>query len=170
MPSHLVGCTGHRLRRDRRRRPGRPHDDVDKAAFTGSTEVAVMRFSETGPIKQGTSYDCVHMRISTALGGVGMGTGVALFPAHVVSWRSTCAVLVPLAAIVIYRLLAERGRRKTLEITYRFAPHDTVLVLGEGPGGPAMWIQVGGKQPGQPVSAGEQDTDITPAAETAGTR
>jgi len=92
-----------------------------------------------------------------------MGTGAALFSAHVVSWEGTCAVLVASAAILIYRLLAERGRRKTLEITYRYAPHKTVLVLGEGPGGPAMWIQVGGQQP---ASAGDQGAGITPLAGT----
>ena len=100
------------------------------------------------------------MRISTALGGAGTGAVTALFSARVPSWWGACAVLVLAAAVLAYRLLAERGRRKTLEITYRYAPCKTVLVLGEGPGGPAMWIQVG-EQPGQAASAGDQGAGIT---------
>ena len=107
------------------------------------------------------------------LGSAGTGAVTALFSARVLSWWGACAVLVLAAGVLAYRLLAERGRRKTLEVTYRYAPCKTVLVLGEGPGGPAMWIQVGGQQPGQLASAGDQGAGVTPvdggSVQTAGT-
>jgi hypothetical protein len=42
-----------------------------------------------------------------------------------------------------YRLLAERGRRKTLEATYQAAPGGTIVELGGGPAGPPMIVRVG---------------------------
>jgi hypothetical protein len=52
-----------------------------------------------------------------------------------------------------FRLLAERGRRKTLEAAFR-APANTVVVLDKGPGGPSMWVWVGeGPSPGEPQPA-----------------
>ncbi len=62
---------------------------------------------------------------------------------HVVSWPGVCVVIVSLACILIYRLLAERGRRKTLVELCRNAGEGTVVVLGRGPGGPEMRVQVG---------------------------
>lgn len=82
------------------------------------------------------------MKISTAVAGGG-AVGPMLFLAHVVPWWEVCAPIVVSVGVLIYRLLAEGGRRKTLETTYRHAPGGTVVVLGEGPGGPLMWIRVG---------------------------
>jgi hypothetical protein len=93
------------------------------------------------------------MKISTVVVGGGAVSPVLLL-AHVVPWWEPCAAGVIVAGILIYRLLAERERRKTLEATYRHAPAGTVVVLGEGPGGPLMWIRVGEDQrPEQPSPA-----------------
>ena len=43
-----------------------------------------------------------------------------------------------------YRLLAERARRKTLVDLVSHAPAGTIVVMEKGPGGPAMWVRVGG--------------------------
>jgi hypothetical protein len=97
------------------------------------------------------SPDPVCMKMSTVVAGGGAVSPVLLL-AHVVPWWQVAATAVIAAGILIYRLLAERGRRKTLETTYRHAPGGTVVVLGEGPGGPSMWIQVGeGQRPEQPI-------------------
>lgn len=45
--------------------------------------------------------------------------------------------------VLAYRLLAERQRRKTLLTTYLCAPGGTIVVQGEGPAGPPMWVWVG---------------------------
>ena len=60
---------------------------------------------------------------------------------HVLAWPYTAVVLAVTAA---YRLLAERARRKTLVDLVSHAPADTIVIMGKGPGGPAMWIRVGG--------------------------
>ena len=76
-----------------------------------------------------------------------------LLAAHVLSWWSAAAMVIVIFGILLYRLLAERARRKTLQSTYRYAPAGTVVVQGEGPGGPPMWIQVGaGPRPEPPVT------------------
>jgi hypothetical protein len=83
---------------------------------------------------------------------VGLAASPALFLTHVVSWWEACAVIVVWFGTLVYRLLAERERRKTLEATYRYAARGTVVVQGEGPGGPPMWIRVGdGQWPVQPA-------------------
>jgi hypothetical protein len=58
----------------------------------------------------------------------------------VLAWPYTAAVL---AVTVIYRLLAERTRRKTLVELVSRAPAGTIVVMEKGPGGPAMWVRVG---------------------------
>jgi hypothetical protein len=77
-----------------------------------------------------------------------------LVTAHIASWWAALTVLGIALAVLIYRLLAERGRRKTLEVTFR-APANTVVILGKGPSGPSTWIWVGERQreeqPGQVV-------------------
>lgn len=79
----------------------------------------------------------------------GRAVRAALFVAYVVSWWTALAVIGITFGLLAYRLLAERGRRKTLEAAFR-APANTVIALGEGPGGPKMWIWVGeGQQPTQ---------------------
>ena len=57
------------------------------------------------------------------------------------AWPYTAVVLMVTAA---YRLLAERARRKTLADLVSHAPADTIVVMEKGPGGPAMWVRVGG--------------------------
>ncbi len=59
---------------------------------------------------------------------------------HVLTWPYSAAVL---AATAVYRLLAERARRKTLVELVTHAPTGTIVVMEKGPGGPAMWIRVG---------------------------
>jgi hypothetical protein len=76
--------------------------------------------------------------------------GAALFAVHVVSWPAAGAVVMTVLAVLAYRLLAERERRKTLEATYRYAPPKTVVVLDDGPGGPPMRIWVGERERPQP--------------------
>jgi hypothetical protein len=73
--------------------------------------------------------------------------------AHVVSWPGACVVLVGLLLALVYRLLAERARRRTLIATYRYAPGGTVVVQEKGPGGPAMWVWVGEGQRPPPLEA-----------------
>jgi len=45
--------------------------------------------------------------------------------------------------LLLFRLLVERGRRKTIRVIACEAPAGTVVAMGEGPGGPAMWVRVG---------------------------
>jgi hypothetical protein len=59
---------------------------------------------------------------------------------HILAWPYTAAVL---AATAVYRLLAERARRKTLVDLVSRAPAGTIVVMEKGPGGPAMWVRVG---------------------------
>jgi hypothetical protein len=66
---------------------------------------------------------------------------VGVTAVHVLAWPYTAAIL---AATAVYRLLAERARRKTLVDLVSRAPADTIVVMEKGPGGPAMWIKVGG--------------------------
>jgi hypothetical protein len=61
---------------------------------------------------------------------------------HVLAWPYTAVVL---AVIAVYRLLAEQARRKTLVELVSKAPAGTIVVMENGPGGPAMWVRVGGE-------------------------
>jgi hypothetical protein len=77
---------------------------------------------------------------------------VAFLAAHAVSWWAVAGVVAVMFGILLFRLLAERERRKTLETTYRYAPAGTVVELGDGPGGPPMCIHVGeGHRPELPA-------------------
>ena len=74
----------------------------------------------------------------------------ALLAVHAVSWWMAIVVAGVVLAGLAFRLLAERGRRKTLEAVFR-APAHTVVILGKGPGGPPMWVRVGeGRSPAWP--------------------
>ena len=86
------------------------------------------------------------MRTSTAPYR-GWLTGAALPAVHVLSWPGACAVIVTVFGTLVYRLLAERARRKTLEAAFRAAPPDTVVIQDAWPGGPAMRIWIGGAGP-----------------------
>ena len=61
---------------------------------------------------------------------------------HVLAWPYAAAIL---AVTAVFRLLAERGRRKTLVDLVLRAPAGTIVVMEKGPGGPAMWVRVGGE-------------------------
>jgi hypothetical protein len=74
-------------------------------------------------------------------GGWGAIASAGASAVHVLAWPYTAAVLAVTAA---YRLLAERARRKTLVDLMSRAPGGTIVVMERGPGGPAMWIKVGG--------------------------
>ena len=76
----------------------------------------------------------------------GWAERTVLLAAHAVSWWAVLAVFGVTFVILTYRLLAERGRRKTLVAISR-APANTVVILGRGPSGPPMWIWVGDGQP-----------------------
>lgn len=66
--------------------------------------------------------------------------GAGAVAVHVLAWPYTAVVL---AAGAVYRLLAERARRKTLINLVSGAPAGTIVVMEKGPGGPAMWVRVG---------------------------
>lgn len=53
-----------------------------------------------------------------------------------------------LLALLGYRLTAEKARRRTLTEVCAYAPTGTVIVQESGPGGPAMWVWIGGQRPG----------------------
>ncbi|MET8684958.1 hypothetical protein ABZV77_12145 [Streptomyces sp. NPDC004732] len=64
----------------------------------------------------------------------------AVFVLRVIPWSGCCVLLV----VGVLRLLAERSRRRTLLAITVQAPPGTVVAQERGPGGPSMWIQVGG--------------------------
>lgn len=74
------------------------------------------------------------------------------FVVHAATWPAALTVAGITLAVLIYRLLAERGRRKTLEATFQ-APAGTMVALGKGPAGPSMWVLVGEGRPEQPQPA-----------------
>jgi hypothetical protein len=77
----------------------------------------------------------------------------APFMAHAATWWTALTVAGIVLAVLIYRLLAERGRRKTLQATFQ-APAGTMVALGKGPAGPSMLVLVGeGQRPEQPAVA-----------------
>ncbi|MDQ0771608.1 hypothetical protein QF026_000074 [Streptomyces aurantiacus] len=56
------------------------------------------------------------------------------------SWVVLCLVV---AVVAVESALAERQRRDTLLALVRHAPAGTVVVQGEGRGGPAVSVQIG---------------------------
>jgi hypothetical protein len=93
---------------------------------------------EVGKIKRsGPLCDLLGMMGLTAARAV---AGAGVVAVHVLAWPYTAAVL---AVTAVYRLLAERSRRKTLVELISRAPAGTIVVMGKGPGGPAMWLRVG---------------------------
>jgi hypothetical protein len=75
-------------------------------------------------------------------GGWGAAVSVGAAAVHVLAWPYTAAVL---GLTAVFKLLAERARRKTLVDLVSRAPAGTIVVMGKGPGGPAMWVRVGGE-------------------------
>ena len=71
--------------------------------------------------------------MSTASSRTVVGRMTLLLGAHVLTWWSAVAMVIVIFGILLYRLLAERARRKTLESTYHYAPAGTIVVQGEGP-------------------------------------
>jgi len=78
----------------------------------------------------------------TGLTGWGAVASTGAAAVHVLAWPYTAAVLTVTA---VYKLLAERARRKTLVDLVLHAPTGTIVVMERGPGGPAMWVRVGGE-------------------------
>jgi hypothetical protein len=75
-------------------------------------------------------------------GGWGVVAGAGAAAVHVLAWPYTAAVL---GVTAVFRLLAERARRKTMVDLVSRAPTGTIVVMEKGPGGPAMWVKVGGE-------------------------
>ena len=91
------------------------------------------------------------MAISTAPAW-GWAERAAPLAAHAVSWWAVGAMTVVTFGTLLYRLLAERCRRKTLQATFRDAPGGTVVFQGKGPGGPPMWVWIGDDPRPEPPS------------------
>lgn len=68
-------------------------------------------------------------------------------------------------AVSVGRVCAEVTRRKTLIAILRDAPRGTLVAQKEGPGGPEMWLWVGGTgtgaNPGEPID-GERPSRVPP--------
>ena len=71
------------------------------------------------------------------------GSLLAALADHGLTWPQAAVVLGILGAWLIYRLLTERARRKTLTELVERAPKGTVVLQARGAGGPAMRVQVG---------------------------
>jgi hypothetical protein len=65
----------------------------------------------------------------------------------VIGWPGVCAGVSVVFVALVYRLLAEWQRRKTLLATYLYAPAGTIVVQGHGPAGAPLWVRVGGGSP-----------------------
>lgn len=83
----------------------------------------------------------------------GILIGVSMLARGDVLWRAIGIVAVTQASIVVRGLLAERSRRKTLSTLCGQARSGTVVILGKGPGGPAMAVRIGD---GPPVRPGQR--------------
>jgi hypothetical protein len=98
------------------------------------------------------SYDSPGMRMSTPATQSWVGR-TALVMMHAATWWTALTAAGMVLTVLVYRLLAERGRRKTLEAMFQ-APAGTVVALGKSPVGPSMLVLVGeGQRFEQPVSA-----------------
>ena len=73
-----------------------------------------------------------------------LGPVVALAACRATGWAGTCAMVSVVLLMVIYRLAAERERRKALLDIYLIAPAGTEVVHDAGPGGPSLRVRVGG--------------------------
>jgi len=79
----------------------------------------------------------VMMRLTGSLGAMASAGAATV---HILAWPYTAVVL---AAAAVFRLLAERARRRTLVDLVSRSPADTIVIMEKGPGGPAMWVRVG---------------------------
>jgi hypothetical protein len=75
--------------------------------------------------------------------GARWSPGTALAACWAAGWPGACAVVSVVVLTAIYRLLAERERRKVLLDIYLNAPAGTEVVQGRGPAGPPMRVRVG---------------------------
>jgi hypothetical protein len=73
----------------------------------------------------------------------GYRLGIGVITMHVLPWPYTLVATAAAGAFLGYRLLAERARRQTVIALVERSPSGTVVFLEAGPGGPAMWVQVG---------------------------
>jgi hypothetical protein len=81
-------------------------------------------------------------------------TGIGLATVHMLPWPYAVAILATTAAFLGYRLLAERARRSTLTTLVQRSPAGTTMFMDAGPGGPAMWVHVGDRDPHEPSAGG----------------
>lgn len=80
---------------------------------------------------------------------------VGVIGAYMTSRLPATLLLAGMLAVMVYRLLAERERRKTLVCLLERAPGGTIVVMKEGQGGPAMSLRVGdGSHPLPPRGPG----------------
>lgn len=114
-------------------------------------EEKVGKFPERAKLLR-TSYDSSGMRMSTPA-TQNWVERTALVMVHATTWWTALTVAGMVLTVLVYRLLAERERRKTLEATFQ-APPGTVVALGKSPAGPSVLVLVGeGQRPEQPVPA-----------------
>lgn len=85
----------------------------------------------------------IPVMISVALRWRALARAGAVAAGHVLAFPHAALVLVAIAGNLGYRLLAERTRRRTLVALVQASPGGTVVMMNDGPGGPAMWVRVG---------------------------
>jgi hypothetical protein len=71
------------------------------------------------------------------------GSLLAAITDHALTWPQAVVALGVLLALLTYRLLTERARRKTLTELVERSPQGTIVLQERGAGGPAMRIKVG---------------------------
>jgi hypothetical protein len=75
---------------------------------------------------------CDLFSMTGMTGGWGATASAGATAVHLLAWPYTAALL---AVTAVYRLLAERARRKTLVDLVSHAPIGTIVVMEKGPGG-----------------------------------
>jgi hypothetical protein len=83
-----------------------------------------------------------YVKTSTAIGWV-LADRVGTVLTHTLSWSTACCAIGVMTLAGLFRLLSEWQRRLTLVAIIERARAGTVVVQERGPGGPAMWVQVG---------------------------
>jgi hypothetical protein len=112
-----------------------------RTATQGRARTAGRPLQDPGRVAVKKFWPLCDLLIMTRLTGCRLAVVSAGAAAvHVLAWPYTAVVLV---ATAVYRLLAERARRKTLVDLVSRAPTGTIVVMEKGPGGPAMWVKVG---------------------------
>lgn len=100
------------------------------------------------------------------LNAVGAGVGVSILTVHR-AWPIGYALVLAGVVRLLHGLLAERARRRTLEVLCERAPIGTLIVQEQGLGGPAMLVKIGETLPESESSIGLPD-GTTASREMAG--